>query len=138
MQRDLGSMSDHELLLELAQQGRKREQTERIKICVIALLLLTVIVLALIYIPKILAPIRQLNEKMNQIEETVNEAKRVLSGFDASTVEQFKQTMESLNETSQQARALMEKLKNSGIDKLQGTLEDFNNTLGTILQLFRR
>ena len=131
-------MSERELLAELVRQGRRNEQADRIKTCVLAALLIVVIVLAMIYIPKILAPIRQISASMDEIEETFNEAKRVLSSFDADTVDHFKQTMESVNETSQQVRVFMDKLRESGLDKLQSTIEGLNDSLGSILQFFRR
>ena len=137
MQKDFGGMSDHELLVELARQGQRREKTEIIKICVLAALLLALVVLALVYVPRLVEPIRQLNEKMEIVDQTAIEAKRILEGFDDKAVEQFKQTIESMNETSQQTRAFMEKLKNSGIDKLQTTLESFNETLESILRFFK-
>lgn len=138
MQKDIENMNDHELLSELVRQGRRREKIEQIKICGIAVLLLTIIILAMVYIPKILAPIRQLSGSMEQIEQAMAGAQRFLDNFDEDTVEQFKQTMESLNETSQQVRVLMDKLKDSGLDKLQSTLEGLNNSLGSILHFFGR
>ena len=132
------TMNERELLAELVRQGRRTEKAEMIKTCVLSLLLLAIVITALVYIPKIVSPIRQLSESMNQIEESFDEAKRVLSNFDADTFDEFKQTMESLNETSQQARVLMDKLKDSGIDQLQSTIKALNDSLSTILQIFRR
>ena len=138
MQKEIGNMNDHELLEELVRQGRRREKTEQIKLCAIAVLLLTVIILAAVYIPTILAPMRQISQSMQQVEQTAEEARRVLSNFDEKTVDQIKQTMESLNETSQQVRVLMDKLRDSGIDKLQSTIEGLNDSLSSFLRLFGR
>ena len=138
MHKEIDSMSDHELLRELVLQGKRREKTEQIKICVLAVLLLTVVILAAVYIPKILAPMRQISQSMQQVGQAMEEAKRFLSNFDEQTVEQFKQTMESLNETSQQIRVLADKLKDSGLDKLQPTIEDLSNSLSSFLRLFGR
>ena len=136
--KNVDEMNECELLAELVRQGRRAEKADMIKTCVIASLLILIIVLALVYVPKILAPIRQLSASMDQIEESFDEAKRVLSSFDAETVDQFKQTMETLNETSQQARVMMDKLRDSGIDKLQSTIEGLNEALGSILRFFGR
>lgn len=138
MDKDIDNMSERELLAELVRQGRRNERADRIKTCVLAALLLVIIVLAMVYIPKILAPIRQISAGMDEFKESFNEAKRVLSSFDADTVDQFKQTMESLNETSQQARVLMDKLRESGLDKLQSTIEGLSDSLGALAQFFRR
>ena len=138
MQKEIENMNDHELLSELVRQGRRREKLERIKICGIAFLILAVVILAMVYIPKILAPIRELSGSMEEIEQSLAGAQRFLDNFDEDTVEQFKQTMESLNETSQQVRVLMDKLKDSGLDKLQSTLEGLNDSLSSFLRFFGR
>ena len=104
----------------------------------LAELVLAVVILALVYVPKIVAPIQQLSDSMEQIETSFDEAKRVLSSFDKETIDSFKQTMESLNETSQQARVFMDKLKDSGLDKLQSTIEGLSSSLNTFLKLFGR
>ena len=138
MQKEIGNMNERELLEELVRQGKRCERLERIKLCVVAALLLTLIVLAAVYIPKILTPIRQISQSMEQVEKTAEEAGRVLSGFDEKTVDQLKQTVESLNETSQQVRVFMEKLKDSGLDKLQSTIEGLNDSLSSFLKFFGR
>ena len=137
MQKDVGDMNERELLTELVQQGRRAERAGRIRSCVIAALLLIMLILALIYVPRILEPIRQLSESAERIEQSVNEAKEFLGGFDADAADKLKQTMESLNESSQQMRAFLDKLKDSGLDKLQSTIEGLNEALESILQFFR-
>ena len=138
MDKDIDNMSEKELLAELVRQGRRAERADMIKICVLGVALLAIVILALVYIPKIVAPIRQLSDSMEQIETSFDEAKRVLSSFDKETIDNFKQTMESLNETSQQARVFMDKLKDSGLDKLQSTIEGLSSSLNTFLKLFGR
>lgn len=138
MHKQTENMSEHELLEELVRQGKRREMIEQIKLGVVSILLLTIIVLAFVYIPRILEPMRQVSQSMEQVEQAAEEAKRVLSSFDEKTVDQIKQTMESLNETSQQVRVLMDKLKDSGLDKLQSTIESLNNSLGSFLKFFSR
>lgn len=138
MHKQTENMSERELLEELVRQGKRREMIEQIKLCVTSVLLLTIIVLAFVYIPRILEPMRQVSQSMEQVEQAAEEAKRVLSNFDEKTVDQIKQTMESLNETSQQVRVLMDKLKDSGLDKLQSTIESLNDSLGSFLKFFGR
>ena len=138
MNKDIDNMSEKELLAELVRQGRRNERADMIKVSVLCVLLLAVVILALVYVPKIVAPIQQLSDSMEQIETSFDEAKRVLSSFDKETIDNFKQTMESLNETSQQARVFMEKLKDSGLDKLQSTIEGLSSSLNTFLKLFGR
>ena len=136
MNHDIDNMSEKELLAELVRQGRRVEKADMIKTCVLAVLLVTILVLALVCVPKILAPIRQISASMEEIESGFDEAKRVLSDIDEDTVEQFRQTMESMNEASQQLRAFMDKLRESGLDKLPSALEGLNNSLGRFAKFF--
>ncbi|HAJ64960.1 MAG TPA: hypothetical protein DCM61_00015 [Clostridiales bacterium] len=138
MPKNTGNMTDHELLEELVMQGRRAERMSRIKICLVAVLLLLVAILALVYIPKIMAPIRQLNESMIEIRGTMEKAQTILDQFDGETVDKFKQTMESLSETSQQARVLLQKLKDSGLDSFASNIESLNEALDGLLKYFRR
>ena len=138
MPREIKNMSDHELLSELVQQGRRREKTEMIKLCLIVVLLLTIILLAVIYVPKIVSPIRQLSQSMKSIEEAAKEAERVLGSLDEDTMDKFKQTVESLTETSQQARVFMEMMMESGLDKLQSTIEALSKSLDSFMKFFGR
>ena len=114
MPRDIGSMTDHELLEELVLQGRRAERANTIKTCVIAGLLLVIIILALVYIPKIMAPIRQLSESMDEIRSTAEQVKSVLENFDQETIDKFKQSMEIFGETSQQARVFLKSSRIAG------------------------
>ena len=138
MNQDLDNMTERELLCELVRQGRRAEKTEKIKTCVLAALLLAVVVAALICVPKILAPMRQISRSMEQIEGSFAEAERVLSYFDEDTILKFKETIDSMGETSQQIRVFMDKLKDSGLDKLQSTIEGLSNSLSSFLKFFNR
>ena len=138
MPKNTGNMTDHELLEELVLQGRRAERMSRIKICLVVVLLLLVAILALVYIPKIMAPIRQLNESMNEIRGAMEKAQTILNEFDGETIDKFKQTMESLSETSQQTRALMQKLKDGGLDTFASNIESLNEALDGLLKYFRR
>ena len=129
MDKKIESMTDHELLCELVRQGRRAERENQIKTCLIAVLLLAVL---------ILAPIRQLNAALDEVQQTLDQAKGVLGCFDAESVEKFQQTMDSVNTASQQATEIMNRLKDSGLDKLQESIEAFNETMERLSLLFRR
>ena len=129
MDKKIESMTDHELLCELVRQGRRAERENQIKTCLIAVLLLAVL---------ILAPIRQLNAALDEVQQTLDQAKGVLGCFDAESVEKIQQTMDSVNTASQQATEIMNRLKDSGLDKLQESIEAFNETMERLSLLFRR
>lgn len=153
-------MNDHELLQELVRQGRKREKAENIKTAVIAALLLVLIVALLVYVPKITAPIRELNQSMDQVRQTMIEAQGVLSNlsadklarleqvlddaegffstFSADKISKLEHTMDSLVETTEEARVFMEKMKGLDLAGLKTTLDNLNETLGVFAKLFKR
>lgn len=136
MKKDFDSMSEKELLVELARQGRRTERARRLNGFLLAALLIAVVFLGTVYIPKILAPIRQISQSMSQIEQSFGEIEHVASQFDEETVGNFKDTMADINETSRQLRVMMDKFRDGGIDKLPNTLEALNETLGRFLRFF--
>ena len=131
-------MSDHELLQELVRHQRRAERNDQIKTAVIASLLLILIVLALIYIPRITAPIRQIDESLRQIEGSLSASEEFFSSFNADTAAKLEQALDGLSESSEQIREFMSTLKDSGLDGLKGTIDDLNKVLKGVLQLFGR
>lgn len=138
MHKEIESMSDHELLQELVRQGRRNERESNIKTAVIAALLLVIIILALVYIPKIMAPIRQLNENMDQIKQTMGRLQEFADSLGSDTAEKLRRTIDGLNETTEQAKEMFAKLNDSGLENFKTTLDDLNLALSKILQFFRR
>ena len=138
MQKQVESMDERELLEELVRQGQRREKAELVKIGILAALLLTIVVLAIVLIPKILTPMQQIGQSMEQVEEAAKEAERILSSIDENTTDQLKQAIEGLNEATQQIRAMVDKLRDSGFDKLQSTIEGLNESLDAFLKFFSR
>jgi ABC-type transporter Mla subunit MlaD len=138
MYKDIENMSERELLKELVLQGRRAERANRITIAVISALLLLVLFLALVYIPKIMAPIRQLEGSMDQIRRTLDEAEQFFGSIGPDTVNKFEEALDGLNETSLQAREFMNRLKDSGIENVMGTLDELTGTLKNFLRIFGR
>ena len=160
MEKKIDEMNDRELLQELVRQGRKREKADRVKTAVTAALLLVLIVVLLVYVPRITAPIRELNRNMDQIRQTMSEAQALLSGFNAEKLAKLdrvldeaqgffsafsaeklaklEHTMDTLAETTEQARDFMDKMKDLDLAGLKSTLDNLNNSLGLIGKLFNR
>lgn len=160
MEKKIDEMNDRELLQELVRQGRKREKADRVKTAVTAALLLVLIVVLLVYVPRITAPIRELNRNMDQIRQTMSEAQALLSGFNAEKLAKLNRvldeaqgffsafsaeklaklehTMDTLAETTEQARDFMDKMKDLDLAGLKSTLDNLNNSLGLIGKLFNR
>ena len=137
MPKDVHTMSDHELLEELVLLQRRSAAQERVKLIVISVLLLALIVVALIYIPRITAPLRQLSESMQQVQGAAREVQRVFGDISQDTITRFENTMQSVNETSQQAGEALKLLKDSGLDKLKTTIESLNESLGKLSSFLR-
>ena len=135
MPKDVHTMSDHELLEELVLLQRRSAAQERVKLIVISVLLLALIVVALIYIPRITAPLRQLS--MQQVQGAAREVQRVFGDISQDTITRFENTMQSVNETSQQAGEALKLLKDSGLDKLKTTIESLNESLGKLSSFLR-
>lgn len=152
MHKEIESMTDRELLQELVLQGRRNERANNIKSAVLAALVLAIVILALVCIPKIMAPIRELNANMDGIKSAMSGVEQFVSGFSPDMALKLESTLDSLNETSDQARTMMERLKDSGIENFmssldelksalgdfKASLEGFSGTLGSVLKMFGR
>ena len=66
--KDYSQMSDHELLMELVKEKRRNDKLRYIRYGISALILLAVVVIAAIYVPKIVAVINRYNRFMDQME----------------------------------------------------------------------
>lgn len=137
MSKEIESMNERELLEELVRQGKKRETLEKIKLFSIVALLAAIVVLAAVYIPKILTPLHDLSQSMQAVEQAAAEAERVLAGFDEKTMDQLRQTLESLDESSQEIRVLADTLMDSGFGDLKTTIESLTESLGSLSSLLR-
>ena len=66
--KDYSQMSDHELLMELVKEKRRSDKIRYIRYGIHALILLVIVVVGIIYVPKIVAVIRRYNAFMDQME----------------------------------------------------------------------
>ena len=66
--KDYSQMSDHELLMELVKEKRRSDKIRYIRYGIHALILLVIIIIGIIYAPKIVAVIRRYNAFMDQME----------------------------------------------------------------------
>ena len=112
MRKDIQSMSDHELLMELVAEKRKLERLRHIKEICLAILLVIVVILGCVYIPKILAPFRQFQEMSGQLQAALN---------------RFNASMDSYEQLSDQARSLFDQLGSLDLSKLQETMDQLRS-----------
>ena len=138
MKRDVNGMTEHELLAELVLQGRRAERERTIKHCIAAIIVIALVILGAVYIPRIVAPLQQIGESLEQIQRELDKVDQFLGDLGEDSAEKFRQTVENFSDVSERLEEFMDMLKNSGLDKLQSTLEGFNDTMGGILNFFRR
>ena len=112
MRKDIQSMSDHELLMELVAEKRKLERLRHIKEICLAVLLVIAVILGCVYIPKILAPFRQFQEMSGQLQAALN---------------RFNASMDSYEQLSDQARGLFDQLGSLDLSKLQETMDQLRS-----------
>jgi|GEM_PF-1697170 len=137
MARDPKSMTDHELLAELVTLQRRAALMNWIRFAALALLLVLMIVVLCIFVPRIIAPIRQLSESIGQIQQSVSGAKSFFDGLSSDTVTSLEAALESLNETSEKLNGLLDGLGDGGLRDLPNAISNLNNILERLSSLFR-
>ena len=96
--KDINEMSDHELLMELVKEKRRNDRIRYVRYGINALILLTAVVVAAVYVPKIVALIDRYNRFIDQMEGLNT---KVSSFMNEGTMDM----MDSI-------RSIMEKLQN--------------------------
>lgn len=121
MRKDIHHMTDHELLLELVAEKRRLEDLRRVRLIVTLIVLAAVILLAVIYIPRILAPIREFQQNMDEL-------KRSLDRFNSS--------LQQMDEMTSEARAFFQQVGDLGLEKMQQSVEQLSEALGRVTGFF--
>lgn len=137
MPRDVNTMSDHELLAELVLLQRRSARLSRLRLIAGCILLLALVVLALIYIPRIMEPIHQLSASMDQIQDAAANAQEFFSSLDAGTAERLADALDGLAGASEEIGAFVDGLRNSGLDQTQKAIDELNEMLGKLTDFFR-
>ena len=138
MKKEIEQMSDRELMMELVEAKRRAEKWERIRLCVMAALLLTVVVLAAVYVPRITATLRRVNETMDQVQAMSEQAQSFLDSFKSISAEKLAETVENVNATAQEAREIMDKLKEVGLESLEQSLKELSEFAEKLRGFFGR
>ena len=131
MNKDLKRMSEQELLAELVADRRRAETRERIKLGLMAALLLLVLVLALIYLPRISATLRSVDTAMAQVQSVVDE-------INAIGADKLAETVENIDAAAQGLREIVEAIGSAGLEGLQQSLKDLSDFGEAFGSLFGR
>ncbi|MBQ2657085.1 MAG: hypothetical protein IJF87_00760 [Erysipelotrichaceae bacterium] len=94
--KDYSQMSDHELLMELVKEKRRNDKLRYIRYGFSALVLLAVVIVAAIYVPKIVAVIRRYNQFMDQMEGLNDKVSSFVNEGTVNLLDSVKEIMEKV------------------------------------------
>ena len=95
--KSIGEMSDHEMLVELMKDKKKRDTWRAAKMVCYVLVIATVVAVAFIYAPKIVNAVKEIQALMNKINSLADQTSGVMNNFGSDTVTQLKSAIEKLN-----------------------------------------
>ena len=95
--KELSSMTDRELLLELVAEKRRADRARRIKAYIWMAVAAALLVLCLIYVPRVVRTVRHYNQVIDQVTQTVTEAQGLLDGLKAVGTEKLQDTAVQMN-----------------------------------------
>ena len=98
MDKEIKTMSDHELLMELVQEKRRAERARRLRSCVLGGVAALLLVLCLLYVPRAVRAVRRYNDTMESLNRTVTQVQSFLDAANTLGMEKWQQTVEQLNE----------------------------------------
>lgn len=138
MKKEIGLMSDRELLMELVEDKRRAEKWERVRLIAAAALLLAVAVLAAVYVPRLAATLRRVNETMDQVQTLTAQAEVFFDEIQQIGADKLAETVENVNAAAQEAGEIMDKLKEAGLENLQQAFKDLSEITEKIRVFFGR
>ena len=98
MPDNIETMSDHELLMELVREQHRRDKREKTRLYISLAVLLVIVVILAVWVPKIIALQRELNDTLQQINAVAEQVENTLDGID---LEGLKNIMETLQKAIQ-------------------------------------
>ena len=95
--KNIEQMTDHEMIVELMKDKRKRDSLRTVKtICIIAVVAVLAVG-AVMYVPKIISVINEAKGLMVKVNELSDKAGGVFDKLGDGTIEQLKSMIESLS-----------------------------------------
>ena len=95
--KSIGEMSDHEMLVELMKDKKRRDSWRTVKIVGYVLVIAAVVAAAVIYAPKIVGAVKEIQTLMNKINSLADQTSGVMNNFGNDTITQLKSAIEKLN-----------------------------------------
>ena len=95
--KSIGEMSDHEMLVELMKDKKRRDTWRNVKIVAYVLVIAAVVAAAVIYAPKIVGAVKEIQTLMSKINSLADQTSGVMNNFGNDTITQLKSAIEKLN-----------------------------------------
>lgn len=95
--KSIGEMSDHEMLVELMKDKKRRDTWRTAKMVCYVLVIAAVVAVAFIYAPKIVNAVKEIQTLMSKINSLADQTSGVMSNFGSDTITQLKSAIEKLN-----------------------------------------
>jgi len=95
--KSIGEMSDHEMLVELMKDKKKRDTWRVVKVGATVVVIAAIVVAAVIYAPKITGAVKDVQTLMSKINSIADKTSGVMNSFGNDTVTQLKSAIEKLN-----------------------------------------
>ena len=129
--KDLDSMSDRELLLELVKEKRRNDILRYVNYAFYAIIMILILILYFKYAPMIKKMIDDYNMiigKANELSESIN---AITQSFDPKTIESFKQISESFDpSTFEKIKEFSDSFDPQDFVKLKEFVEKFQKLFG--------
>ena len=129
--KDLDSMSDRELLLELVKEKRRNDILRYVSYAFYAIIMILILIMYFKYAPMIKKMIDDYNMiigKANELSESIN---AITKSFDPKTIESFKQISESFDpSTFEKIKEFSDSFDPQDFVKLKEFVEKFQKLFG--------
>ncbi len=129
--KDLDSMSDRELLLELVKEKRRNDILRYVSYAFYAVIIILILIMYFKYAPMIKKMIDDYNMiigKANELSESIN---AITQSFDPKTIESFKQISESFDpSTFEKIKEFSDSFDPQDFVKLKEFVEKFQKLFG--------
>ena len=96
MPDNIETMSDHELLMELVREQQRRDKREKTRLYISLAVLLVIVVILAVWVPKIIALQRELNDTLQQINAIAEQVENTLDGIDLEGLKNILEKLQSV------------------------------------------
>ena len=122
MPKPVETMSDHELLVELVREKRRADRERAVKTAVALAVLAVIVVLCVIYVPRIAQTVRQFQAVMDRLDQAASK---------------MNEAADEMRQASAQVQQFFGGLGEESLRAWQQSVEDVNQLLEGLKNMFR-